>query len=80
MTLTEYLAQPGQSQQKLADRLGVTQSAVSQWAGGARMTAERVRAIVRATDGLVTAHDLRPDLFPPGFAFPADDAALGVAA
>lgn len=41
-----------------------TQGLISQWEGGkAKVPAERVSAIETATGGLVTRHDLRPDLF-----------------
>lgn len=41
--------------------------AVQKWD---RCPAERVRKLVAACDEAVGAHDLRPDLYPPGFAFP----------
>lgn len=49
------------SQQRLAEVLGITPQAVSQWD---RVPAERVIAIERATGGKVTRHELRPDLYP----------------
>ncbi len=45
----------------LAKTLGITSQAVSQWD---RAPTERVLDIVRACDGVVTCHDLRPDKFP----------------
>ena len=80
MTLTEYLAQPGNSQTKLAAAVGVSQSAVSQWVNGGMISPHRVRVIVQATNGLVTAHDLAPDLYPAGFVFPADGPQVEAAA
>lgn len=72
MNLSEYVAQQGMSQQKAADILGVTQSAVSQWLQwiedndrGTKITAERAVLIERATNGDVTRYDLRPDVFGP---------------
>lgn len=41
--------------------------AVQKWQ---RCPAERVCLLVAASDGEVTAHDLRPDLYPNGFEFP----------
>lgn len=69
MKLIDYLNLPEQSQSALAKRIGVSQSAVSQWIRDG-VSAERVRQIVQATDGVVTAHELRPDLYPSGFVFP----------
>lgn len=52
------------SQQALAAKLGVRQSAVSKWLyGSIAMTAERAVQIEEATDGAVRREDLRPDLF-----------------
>lgn len=47
----------------LARRLGVSGEAVRKWERS-RVPAERCRAIEAATDGAVTIHDLRPDIFP----------------
>lgn len=68
MTLQEFL-EKRQTQPWLAARIGVTQSAVSQWLRDG-VPAQRVRGIVAASGGEVTAHDLRPDLYPEGFEFP----------
>lgn len=46
---------------KLAARLGISRPAIYQWS---RVPAERVLAIETATDGRVSRHDLRPDLYP----------------
>lgn len=62
MHLAEFLKNT--SQAELAARLSVTQSAVSQWLRG-RVPAERVIAVEVATDGLVSRHELRPDIFGP---------------
>lgn len=69
MTLAEFLKTKNQSW--LAARLGVSQSAVSQWVNG-EVPDIRVRQLVRETDGAVTAHELRPDLYPMGFEFPPE--------
>jgi len=62
MDLKTYLR--GRTQSELAERLGVTQGAVSHWVTGrARVPAEMARAIERITGGEVTRVDLRPDLF-----------------
>lgn len=45
----------------LARAIGVTTQAVSQWQ---RVPAERVLQVVKATNGAVTCHELRPDVFP----------------
>lgn len=65
------------SQQALAKACHVTQAAVSKWANGGRISAESARAIEVATDGAVSARDLRPDIF--GDSPPAQLAETGVA-
>jgi DNA-binding transcriptional regulator YdaS (Cro superfamily) len=63
MTLNEYLKTRGK-QKELAQRLKITQGAVSQWATGSqRVTAERAIDIELATDGAVTRQELRPDVY-----------------
>lgn len=54
------------SQKALADKLGVTQSVVWYWLEKAKRgcPAEYVLNIERITDGAVSRHDLRPDLWP----------------
>ncbi len=46
----------------LARRCGVSPQAASKWRN--RIPAERVLQVERATDGEVSRHDLRPDLYP----------------
>lgn len=57
----------------LADRIGGTVKAqhIINWRNRG-VPVERVKEIVRATDGKVTAHDLMPGIFPEGFEFPAE--------
>ena len=74
MKLSEYLETHQVSQAAFGRRVSVTQAAVSRWIAGGRIEAGRVRQIAQATAGEVTPHDLRPDLFPPGFEFPPDTA------
>lgn len=62
MDLHTYLTQKT-TQTELAGKLGLTQGAISQWLRK-RVPADRVLAIERATGGLVTRHELRPDLYP----------------
>lgn len=61
------------SQSELARRMGgnTKQQHISLWLNG-KLPAESVRAVVAATDGVVSAHELRPDLYPPGFEFPQE--------
>ncbi len=47
---------------RLGALVGVTGQAVSQWG---RVPAGRVLAVEAATNGAVTRHDLRPDIFGP---------------
>jgi DNA-binding transcriptional regulator YdaS (Cro superfamily) len=57
------------SQRRFAKQIGKAQSTVSDWlAGKKKISPENVVAIVEATNGIVQAHELRPDLpkvFPP---------------
>lgn len=50
------------SRVEFAKALGVSPQAVIKWERK-RVPAERVSDIVEATKGLVTKHDLRPDIF-----------------
>lgn len=60
--LIQAMGTGGQS--KLARRLGVTYQAVQQWVYSGHVPASRVIACEVASDGKVTRHDLRPDLYP----------------
>lgn len=73
MKLSAYLAKERLSQAEFARRVGsgVSQGMVWQWlkwlddpASGTRVTAERAGEIEAATNGEVTRHELRPDLYP----------------
>lgn len=50
------------SQSKLADRCGVKQASIWQAKDAGRVSAELALMIEQATDGVVTARALRPDL------------------
>lgn len=51
------------SQKKLAERIGVSQPNVFYWLHGKKkVSPERVPSIVEATNGLVLAYEIRPDL------------------
>ena len=52
------------SARELAHRVGVTTQAVWLWRNGTTPAPERVILIEAATDGEVSRHDLRPDLWP----------------
>ena len=45
----------------LGRALGISSQAISQWE---QVPANRVLAVEAATDGAVTRHELRPDLYP----------------
>jgi DNA-binding transcriptional regulator YdaS (Cro superfamily) len=65
MQLHDYLAAESVSQAELARRVGVTQGMVWQWLRGVRrVSAEKVLALEVATDGMVSRHEIRPDLYP----------------
>jgi DNA-binding transcriptional regulator YdaS (Cro superfamily) len=53
-------------QKALADRIGTTQSMVWYWLFKSKrgVSGEYVIPIERATDGKVSRHELRPDLYP----------------
>lgn len=55
-----------ESQTSLAKRLGVSQGFIWQVLNGrSRITAERAIAIEKVTEGKVSKHTLRPDIFGP---------------
>lgn len=61
MTLSDYLAQKGNTAVALARRLDVSHSTVLRWADGkVPVPAERVAAVSAATG--IPASELRPDL------------------
>lgn len=75
MKLAEYLDQPGVTGTALAKKIGVAHPQVYRWASGqARVPAERVLDVEKATGGAVGRQELRPDLYPPDAA-PATPAA-----
>lgn len=64
MDLKTYLKRSKQSQSEFAEKLGVSQGLVSQWVQGITgITPERAIEIEDATAGVVTRHELRPDIF-----------------
>ena len=63
MNLSEYAEKHGRAE--LAEALQTSPAYVSQLASGhRRITAEMAIKIERATNGEVTRHELRPDLYP----------------
>lgn len=62
MNLSEYVEKNGRAD--LADTLKTSPAYVSQLMGGhRRITAEMAIKIERATNGEVTRHEMRPDLY-----------------
>lgn len=59
ITILQKVIERAGSQRKLAQALGITDSAVSQWA---RVPTSRVLDIERLTG--ISRHDLRPDIYP----------------
>lgn len=70
----ERAAQIVGGQSALARKLGCTPQAVSKMCSTGRVPAERVIPVEQATEGAVTRHELRPDLYP------AEEAAKAAAA
>lgn len=64
MKLKTYLARERIKQAKFAKTLGVSPGAVWQWINGYTIDPSNVLRVEKATDGKVTRHDLRPDLWP----------------
>jgi DNA-binding transcriptional regulator YdaS (Cro superfamily) len=62
--LWDKLRQALGSQRALAQRLGIGDMAISGWKRRGRIPASRVLEIERITNGQVTRHEMRPDLYP----------------
>lgn len=52
------------SQSALAEILGVRPQAVQQWVAAGSVSHKRVIAVEKATGGIVSRQELRPDLYP----------------
>lgn len=66
MTTAEHIQRAIQlfgSQAALAERIGLSQQGISYLLKTHRVSAETATAIDRATNGLVSREELRPDLF-----------------
>jgi predicted transcriptional regulator len=58
MTLKEYLSEQGLTESAFAELLGISQAAVNRYCNGIRTPQRmKLRAIVKATKGKVTAND-----------------------
>lgn len=65
MQLAEYLKETKVSQAEFARRLDVSPGLIWQWLNDHRpIAAEQVLPIEKATDGMVSRHELRPDIYP----------------
>lgn len=65
MDIKAYLEKHQLSQEQFAKQIGVSQGLVWQWIEGrTRITAERAVEIEKKTEGEITRHALRPDLYP----------------
>ena len=64
MQLKKYLSEVGLTQVEFAAKLEVTPGAVWQWINGYGIAPENALKIERATEGRVTRHELRPDIYP----------------
>ena len=64
MTLADYLAKHRLSAAELGRRLNISRAQIHRYlTGRRRITAERAVQIEHVTEGKVTRHELRPDLF-----------------
>lgn len=72
--LTKAIEQAG-GVARLASRIGVAPNVVGNWKLRESVPADRCLAIEQATEGVVTRHDLRPDVFGPAPNQEARDAA-----
>lgn len=63
VNIATYLKNAELSQAEFAKLVGVTQGRVSQWIAGETIPAERCVAIEKASNGIVTRAELRPDVF-----------------
>lgn len=50
-------------QVKLAEKIGIKQQAVHSWIASGKIPAERVPVLAELSEGKVSRHDLRPDLW-----------------
>jgi DNA-binding transcriptional regulator YdaS (Cro superfamily) len=65
MTLYDYLRETNMSVARFARNVGMSRSNMLRLVKGQRkIPAERVLDLERATNGKVTRHELRPDLYP----------------
>ncbi|WP_431221696.1 transcriptional regulator [Serratia sp. L9] len=53
------------SQSELAKRIGVGQSTISKWLGGAEISSRYIPALVTATGSQITAEQILESLLPP---------------
>lgn len=66
MNIQTYLKKHRVTQKEFAKKIGATQGFVSQLLLGKRpIPAEKVLPIELATNGQVSRHELRPDIYPP---------------
>lgn len=65
MNIRTYLEANNITQSEFADRIGVTTGFINQMLSGLRpIPAKQVIPIEKATNGEVTRHELRPDIYP----------------
>lgn len=62
MEITKYIQ--NKSQDEFARLVGVSQTMVSKWCRGIRVSGDTVLKVSKATNWQVTPHELRPDLYP----------------
>lgn len=65
MNLKDYFENRLATQGEIAAAVGVTQGYVSHWCKGrSQIPAEKVLQLYWATDGNVSPHEMRPDIYP----------------
>ena len=64
MDIDQYIKSAGITRIQFAEMVGVSEGMVGHWITGRyRVAAERCLRVESATNGAVTRHDLRPDVF-----------------
>lgn len=64
MDIQQYLIQSKTTQRQFAEKVGVTQGFISRLVQGEKVPPALVIPIEKATSGVISRHELRPDIYP----------------